>query len=180
MKMIKLWHRSSLYKQQIGQLYQKITEQSRAVDLYKAFSIPDTIDGRYEVFVLHTWLVLQRLRHTNNQHMKKISQGIFDSLIMDFDLSLREVGVGDKKLGKQVRFMTKGVYGRFHVYDQSWGQKPLFFEALQRNFFGFATTGTEQVEKAYHYILNVNATLSKMADDQLLIGGFIWPDVSTA
>ena len=175
--MINFWRRIRLHQQQIGHLYQMIIGQSRSVEIYQAFSIPDTIDGRYEVLVLHTWLILQRLRNSSNQQAKKISQGIFDSLITDFDLSLKEIGVGDKKLGKQVRFMVKGAYGRFHAYDQSWSHPSLFLEALTRNFFGASTPSREQIDKAYHYILDASEILKNMTDDQLVSGNFIWPMV---
>ena len=68
--MINFWRRIRLHQQQIGHLYQMIIGQSRSVEIYQAFSIPDTIDGRYEVLVLHTWLILQRLRTTTNQQAK--------------------------------------------------------------------------------------------------------------
>ena len=44
------------------QLYERIVAQSRNPSLFEACGVPDTMDGRLEMILLHTVLVLERLR----------------------------------------------------------------------------------------------------------------------
>ena len=63
--MFKFIKKNALEQKYAENLYQRIVQQSRIKIFYTDFSIPDTIDGRYEVLVLHSWLFLKRLRTIN-------------------------------------------------------------------------------------------------------------------
>ena len=63
--MFKFVKKNALEQKYAENLYQRIVQQSRIKIFYTDFSIPDTIDGRYEVLVLHSWLFLKRLRTIN-------------------------------------------------------------------------------------------------------------------
>ena len=43
-------------------LYDSIVAQSRTEVFYRELGVPDTMEGRFELIVLHTYLVLERLR----------------------------------------------------------------------------------------------------------------------
>jgi len=43
-------------------LYMAIVEQARQPQFYGAIGVPDTLDGRFELIVLHAFIVIGRLR----------------------------------------------------------------------------------------------------------------------
>ena len=75
-------------------LYCRIVEQARRVEFYSEGSVPDTLDGRFDMIVLLSVLLLHRLRRegADGDHL---GQAYFDTMMDDMDQSLREMGVGD-------------------------------------------------------------------------------------
>lgn len=175
--MFKFIKKNALEQKYAENLYQRIVQQSRIKIFYTDFSIPDTIDGRYEVLVLHSWLFLKRLRTINQPSglVQRVSQNIFDSLVRDFDISLRQIGLGDKKLATQVRFMVKGVYGRFHTYDQSFHHEDMLQQSLKRNILGLATVTVDQIIHLARYVLKMDTYLKDIEDQSFLQSDFMWP-----
>ena len=57
-------------------------------------NIPDTIDGRFELIVLHFFFIDNALNKEVEYH-DKIYKEILETMYKDFDMSLREMGVGD-------------------------------------------------------------------------------------
>src|SRR5687767_11869530 len=55
------WLRDRARTRRIGRaLYDSIVAQSRAEAFYRALRVPDTVEGRFELVVLHMHLVLER------------------------------------------------------------------------------------------------------------------------
>lgn len=99
-------------------LYAAIVAQARSESFYRDCGVPDTVDGRFDLIVLHTYIVLDRLR-AEGEAGRKLSQQLFDTLFDDMDRSLREMGVGDLSVGKHVKRMASGFYGRMKAYDEA-------------------------------------------------------------
>ena len=81
----------------IDDLYGAIVAQSRRSAFYVGYGVPDTIDGRFDLIVLHMVLLLARLdREGPSAHL-------FDHFCRDLDANLREMGVGDLAVPKRMR-----------------------------------------------------------------------------
>ncbi|HXW30910.1 MAG TPA: ubiquinol-cytochrome C chaperone family protein, partial [Xanthobacteraceae bacterium] len=61
----------------IRNLYGAIVAQARAPSFYAAYLVPDTVEGRFDMIVLHLALVLRRLRR-EPARVKALGQGVFD------------------------------------------------------------------------------------------------------
>ena len=58
-------------------------------------------------------------------------------LFDDFDLSLRELGVGDMGMGKKIKIMADSFYGRCKAYEEGLNQGDNQLEdAIIRNIYG--------------------------------------------
>lgn len=99
---------------------------------YANWAVPDTLDGRFDMIALHTYLVLDRLKG----QQPAFRQALVDEFFRDMDRSLRELGVGDLSVGKKVRKMAEVFYGRVAAYDAALasGGEGLV-AALARNVF---------------------------------------------
>ena len=49
----------------------------------------------------------------------RVSQALFDTMFDDFDAAMREMGVGDSGVGKKIRFMAEGFYGRAEALQKA-------------------------------------------------------------
>ncbi|WP_323761179.1 ubiquinol-cytochrome C chaperone family protein [Maricaulis sp.] len=100
-------------------LYRHIVTVAREPDLYAGLGVPDTVEGRFEMIVLHCALVVLQLQALDKDEARKLSQALFDTMFDDFDAGMREMGVGDSGVGKKIRFMAEGFYGRAEALRQA-------------------------------------------------------------
>ncbi len=119
-----------------GQLYAKAVDAARAPVFYRDLGVPDTVEGRYEMIVLHVVLLLRRLR-ADRPRQAKLAQAVVDYMAADFDRSMRELGVGDLSVGRFMKRLGEGLYGRAAAYDKALdaGDRPALEAALTRNIF---------------------------------------------
>lgn len=117
-------------------LYEQLVAQARQPAFYSRCGVPDSLDGRYELIVLHAVLLLRRLKQ-DHAATAGLAQELFDVLFLDMDRSLREIGVGDLGVGKRVKRMAQAFYGRLEAYEAGLaGQGTALAPALRRNLFG--------------------------------------------
>ena len=115
-------------------LYVKIIHQSRDKRFYTKLSVPDTLDGRFELIVLHFFFVYNLLKEKNKE---TLSEEITKIMFKDFDMSLREMGVGDLSVGKKIYFMNESLAGRIKAYKIAFKEgKKSIYNALRRNIYG--------------------------------------------
>ncbi|MEP9353414.1 ubiquinol-cytochrome C chaperone family protein [Xanthobacter sp. KR7-65] len=105
-------------RETIERLYGVIVAQSRRAEFYTDFAVPDTIEGRFEMVVLHTVLLCHRLK-AGNVEERALSQEIFDAFAADMDRTLRELGVGDLTVPKKMKKIGEAFYGRAKAYDSA-------------------------------------------------------------
>src|SRR5512140_1695941 len=99
----------------IARLYGTIVAQARAPAFYGRYAVPDTVNGRFEMIVLHLVLLLRRLEG-EPVAVRRRGQGVFDLFCRDMDGSLREMGVGDLAVPRQMRRIGEAFYGRQAAY----------------------------------------------------------------
>ncbi|HLY54288.1 MAG TPA: ubiquinol-cytochrome C chaperone family protein [Stellaceae bacterium] len=138
--------------------YAAIVARARAPGFYAARGVPDTLDGRFELIALHAFLVLHRLRA--EPAAQGFAQALFDAMFQDMDRGLREMGTGDLSVGKQVKRMATGFYGRIDAYQAGLAAGDPT-EALRRNLFGtLAEPDAAQVAWFAAYLADQAAALA--------------------
>ena len=103
----------------IGTIYGMIVARAREPGFYEVFGVPDTVDGRFDLLVLHLWMALRRLRAGGQT---QLAQGLFDHFCNDMDANLREMGVGDLTVPKRMQKFGEAFYGRSAAYDAALAQ----------------------------------------------------------
>ena len=116
----------------IETIYGMIVTQTREPVFYRDLAVPDTVDGRFDLLVLHLWMVLGRLKAFEGG--TELSQALFDRFCADMDDNLREMGVGDLTVPKRMQAFGEAFYGRIAAYDfaLTGGEEPLA-QALCKN-----------------------------------------------
>lgn len=120
--------------------YEAIVAAARHPAFYARWGVGDTLDGRFDMIALHTWLVLDRLKGA----APAFRQALVDEFFRDMDRSLREMGVGDLSVAKKVRKMAEVFYGRIAAYDTAVAAEgTALADALARNVFPDEPKGAE-------------------------------------
>src|SRR5882757_8524109 len=117
----------------IEAIYGMIVTQAREPLFYRDLGVPDTVNGRFDLLVLHLWMVLRRLKSIEGSGAE-LSQMLFDRFCDDMDANLREMGVGDLTVPKRMQAFGEAFYGRVAAYDLALtaGHEPLA-QALCKN-----------------------------------------------
>jgi cytochrome b pre-mRNA-processing protein 3 len=160
----------------IRALYGMIVAQARSPGFYAAYGVPDSVDGRFDMIVLHMVLVMRRLAAATGERLS-FSQGLFDQFCLDLDDNLREMGVGDLAVPKKMRRLGGAFYGRQTAYNAALDQAgdEELVNALARNIFG-TSGGVGQARRLAVYVRAATHALDAEHDAALLRGEVAFPD----
>jgi cytochrome b pre-mRNA-processing protein 3 len=153
----------------IEAIYGMIVAQAREPLFYQAMGVPDTVNGRFDMVLLHLWMVLRRLRPVDGG--ADLSQALFDHFCGDMDANLREMGVGDLTVPKRMQKFGEAFYGRAAAYDLALeaGYEPLA-QALRRNILDGGDIAHARQLAAY-----ANAVIAALAGlDDTAVGTGSW------
>ncbi|MEO1282310.1 MAG: ubiquinol-cytochrome C chaperone family protein [Pseudomonadota bacterium] len=109
--MLKWWKSRTSQSNKADAVYTAVIEQARHPDFYTKFGVPDTMDGRYELIVLHLFLVMERLRGADDE-TSEIARRTLERFVEDMDDCMREQGVSDLRVPKKVQQAATGFYDR--------------------------------------------------------------------
>src|SRR5258708_16707213 len=132
----------------IEAIYGMIVTQAREPLFYRNLGVSDTVNGRFDLLILHLWMVLRRLRRMAGG--EGLTQALFDRFCEDMDGNLREMGVGDLTVPKRMQAFGEAFYGRVAAYDLalSEGAEPLA-QALCKNVLNGGQNGNDRRLEAY-------------------------------
>lgn len=156
----------------IEAIYGMIVTQAREPMFYRDLGVPDTVNGRFDLLLLHLWLLLRRLRAA--QGGTELSQALFDRFCEDMDDNLREMGVGDQTVPKRMRAFGEAFYGRVQAYDQAMeGGGEALASAICKNILN--GTGLGQAQQLAAYARASEAELGQTDEAALLRASFKFP-----
>ena len=152
-------------------LYMAVVDQARQPQFYGAVGVPDTLDGRFELIVLHAFIVIRRLREIGDAG-SHTAQSLFDQMFADMDRNLREIGVSDLSVGKQVKRMATRFYGSVTAYDQGLDTPDdgLLQAAIERNVFGRDGLPEPAAAVLAQYLRREVHSAEQIVDAELLAG----------
>ena len=150
----------------IEAIYGMIVAQAREPLFYQALGVPDTVDGRFDMVLLHLWMVLRQLRSGPDEALR---QALFDHFCSDMDANLREMGVGDLTVPKRMQKFGEAFYGRSTAYDAALATG---HEALTQALCKNVLNGT-RLEQARQLAVYVEATLTDLSarDEADIVSG---------
>jgi cytochrome b pre-mRNA-processing protein 3 len=157
-------------------LYASAVAQARRPGLYTTLAVPDTREGRFELYSLHVILLLDRLRG-GDERSGETKQALIDRFTRGLDDAFRELGVGDVAVPKRIKKLGEAFYGRARSADQAFAALPdtrTLQALLARTLFdgddGKAAAMTD-------YIVRARETLAAQPAEALLAGEVQWLEV---
>src|SRR5262245_56541394 len=104
-----LFRRSSR-QDTISTLYGTIVAQARLPCFYREYGVPDTVNGRFDLLVLHLAIVLDRL--AEGSELRAMAQALFVRFCEDMEDYMREIGIGDLSVPREMQRIGEAFYGR--------------------------------------------------------------------
>lgn len=174
--MFKFFRKRKAEKQIAYTLYKKLVEQARHPSFYTEFEVEDSIEGRFDMILLHLFLVDDRLEQAGDTYVN-LRRTIHEAMVTDLDRSFREIGVGDMSVGKEMKKVGDAWLGRHTVYAKAFAddiENAVLIEALNNNVFGgnneqSAAELGSYARKAKHLLM--------LADTETITGGnLVFPE----
>ena len=113
--------------------YRAVVAEARRPDWYRLGGVPDSIDGRFDMVALILSLLLLRLE--GEAGAGQLSADVTERFVADMDGSLRQMGIGDPTVGKQVGGMVAALGGRIGAYRDAGADDAAMRAALERNLW---------------------------------------------
>src|SRR5690242_16217452 len=149
--------KSNKERELADRLHKAIIGRARAPEFFATFGVPDTLDGRFDLVVLHSWLALARL-HEPGLH--NLSQKLTNLMFAAFDEGLRELGVSDTGMGRRMKKIADAFYGRFKAYDDARNEAAMA-DALVRNLYRGNEENAQSAKTLARYVFGAKEALAK-------------------
>jgi cytochrome b pre-mRNA-processing protein 3 len=152
--MLQTLRRSKRAKETARRLCLDLMAQARAPVFFTDLSVPDTIDGRFDLVALHAWLALERLDSD-----PALAQALINEIFLQFDEALRHLGTGDIGMNRRLNTMARAFYGRLHAYRSASTREELA-QVISRNLYRGVAERQAQSETFATYVLRSRSNLA--------------------
>ncbi len=170
-----------LAKKQGLELFVALVKQSQLPAFQGKFAIPDTLLGYFEALTLHMFLILQRIKNSPATEdpvlARNLGQSLYDTMWGDFDQSLRQMGVGDLRVGKKIKELVQAFHGHVQAYESCGDNKKLWAEAIVRNIYIGHDSFSSRADQLADYAVQSQRDLTTLSLDHVCNGQIKWPSL---
>lgn len=111
---------STRHSYQLAQsLYHGAVELARLPLFYEKFNVADNKEGRVAMVVIMVTILLDALKKNNHPKQAILRQALSNHMVNDFEVNLREMGVGDLSVPRKMRALMKSAIGFSQNFSQS-------------------------------------------------------------
>jgi cytochrome b pre-mRNA-processing protein 3 len=115
-------------------LFGLAVEEARQPHWFVEGEVPDTVNGRFAILATIIALITVRLER-NGEEGRQESAALTERLVETLDAEIREMGVGDPTLGKQVRKLVGAVAGRVERWRALAASEEPWTEEVKRSVY---------------------------------------------
>lgn len=156
-------------------LYKTLVEQARHASFYTEYGVDDTIEGRFDMILLHLFMVDERLNLAGEQYVG-LRRNLHEAMVSDIDRSFRELGVGDMSVGKEMKKVGSAWLGRHTAYAAALednAEEGALSQAIQKNLYADEAPGS--VETMVNYVMKSRQLLALTELETILEGNLVFP-----
>lgn len=151
-------------------LHDAVVARARTPVFHTQFAVPDSVDGRFDLLLLHLYLLLDRLRADPGDETKAVAASLADIAFAALEEALRELGVGDMGMSRRVRAMTEAYQGRLAAYAAAGDDVAVLKAAILRNLYRGDDDHGAEAEALAHYVLSERQWLAGFDTRRLVAG----------
>lgn len=157
--------------------YVTLVSQSRKPWFYASQGVSDTVDGRFDVIILHLFLLIHRLRGESSQEAAYFARTLSEVFFSDMDRNIREMGSTDTGVGKRIKNMAQAFYGRLSAYENGMLASSQLREAIRNNLYRASDTVSDsQLIAIEDYMKRNRDQLAAQRIETILAGGSTFID----
>jgi cytochrome b pre-mRNA-processing protein 3 len=176
--MLALLKKNRALKQSARFLYGSIVTAARRRIFYAEWGAPDTVQGRFEMILMHVVLAQDRLAAEGEGGLR-LARALSEAFVDDMDDCMREMTFGDLSVPREVRSATGALHDRWCAYRPLLGQERTAHERLAPVLADrFAYPGGKEVATARlaAYMHWVHRVIGAQPREEVLAGRFGWPN----
>jgi cytochrome b pre-mRNA-processing protein 3 len=168
--------RRSHRRRNARELYGSIVTQARSPTFYTAWGMPDTVEGRIEMLLVHLSVVLCRLSQEGVEGAR-LAQALNEAFIVDMDGNMREMTFGDLAVPREIKRAAAALFDRHGAYRGPLAarQPTLLSGALETQLAYLVPAGGLDAGAIAHYMLEAAAGIGGPSGGALLRGRLGWP-----
>lgn len=163
------------------ELYSQLVRQARNPVFYTQHKVADTIEGRFDLILLHLFLVDKYLS-TMGKEFVQLRRYIQEAMVSDMDRSFREMGVGDMSVGKEMKKVGAAWLGRKKAYEAGFAEDAgtdSLEQALERNLFADLDDPQQYTASVANYTREADSILTEQPLETTIASGLLFPDPAT-
>lgn len=156
-------------------IYAKVMKQSRNPVFYGDNLVEDTTDGRMEWLSAHLSVILHALQK-HGENGAKLSQSIYDVMVDDFDIALREEGLSDSGVKRRIKPLAKMFLTRARIYAEALNtDDEKLVLVVQKHILSNPEGGIDNSQIISNYIKKLSKNLNLKSLGELAAAEFDFP-----
>lgn len=159
-------------KSRLLPLYTQIVAKAREPHWYVEGQVPDSIDGRFDMVSAVLTLVLLRLE-TAPEYSQE-SAYLTELFVDDMDAQLRQSGVGDVIIGKNVGKMMSALGGRLGAFRGALAQRDMLDQVIVRNIYRAAEVDPTALAHVRQRLVELDGSLAAQSPAAIIEGAIKW------
>ena len=112
-------------------IYNNLVKFSRNKSIFSLFTKSDTFSDRLLIFLFHFGFFLKEYKKTVN---RDLLQNVFDYILKELEISIREIGYGDASINKKMKVYVNSLYSIIEKIDNwenlNFNEKNIIFESF--------------------------------------------------
>ena len=117
-----------------GRLFASAVAEARSPHWYVEGQVPDTVNGRFAVLATVIALAIVRLEQAGREG-EEASVALTERMVESLDAEVREMGVSDPSIGKQVRKLVGAVASRVERWRRLTASEASWTEDVKRSLY---------------------------------------------
>ena len=155
-------------------LYDALVAAAREPAWYREGTVPDTLEGRFDMVATMVALTLLRLE-AEGDRARAEAVTLTEIFIDDMDGTLRQIGIGDFVVGKLVGKLVGALGGRLGALREAMAGGEALELWVRRNVFRDGPSSHPQVAWVAERLRGLHERLAATAMEPLLAGAFPHP-----
>jgi cytochrome b pre-mRNA-processing protein 3 len=171
------WLKSSRDRRQVARsLYGSSVTAARERNFYAQWGVPDTVQGRFEMVVLHIALALRRLGKEGAAG-QRLGLALTEAFVVDMDDTMREMTFGDLAVPREIKRATAALFDRHTAYLAALSSPTdmSLSEALEAQLAYLVPGARVNGGRLSEYVRRCAGALDAQPAAQILAGRLDWP-----
>jgi cytochrome b pre-mRNA-processing protein 3 len=155
-------------------LYGSIVTAARQREFYASWGAPDTVQGRFEMILVH--LVLAQRRLSAEGDGAGLARALSEAFVVDMDDQMREMTFGDLSVPREIACAAAALFDRWRAYVAALaGPEPGLAEALAAQFAYLDPEAPIDTASLAGYMRRAAEAIGAQPAKEILAGRFAWP-----